>query len=47
MFHALALVKIKNGGAKQFLKSFFEIAFIDSYFAAQFLNGKRLSNVLK
>jgi hypothetical protein len=34
VFHALALIKIKDGGTEQFLKALFKITFIDSDLAA-------------
>ena len=46
MFHALALVKIKYGGTEQFFKSFFQVTFVDCYFAAKFLDGDRLTDML-
>ena len=39
MFHALALIEVEDGSAVQFLEAFFQIAFIDGYFTAQFLNA--------
>lgn len=47
MFHALALVEIKNGGPKHFLESLFQVTFIDSHFPAEFLDGNRFSDVLQ
>ena len=34
VLHALALVKLKNGGAKQFFKAFLQVALVNGYFAA-------------
>ena len=47
MLHALALVEIKNGSAEKLLKSFFKVAFVNSYFATKFLDGNRLPDVLQ
>ena len=47
MFHTLALVEIKNGSAEKLLKSFFKVAFVNSYFATKFLDGNRLPDVLQ
>ena len=47
MFHALALIKIKDGGSEKFFEPFFKITFIDRHFAAEFLDGQRLSDMLQ
>ena len=47
MFHALALVKIEDGGAEHFLEALLQVALIDSHLAAQLLNGERLADVLQ
>jgi hypothetical protein len=41
------LVKIKNGGAEHHLESFFEIAFIDGRFPAQFPYGDGIADMRK
>lgn len=40
MFHSLALVKIEDGRPEHFFKSFLQVAFVDSYFAAEFPDGQ-------
>src|SRR5688500_20170705 len=47
MLHALALVEIKYSSAEKFLKSFFQVTLVDGYFAAQLLNGDRLTDMLQ
>lgn len=47
MLHSLALVKIKDGGAKHFLEPFFQITFVDGHFPAQFLDGDGFANMLQ
>lgn len=47
MFHALALVKIKDGGAKHFFETFFEVTFIDGHFATEFLDGDGLTDMFE
>ena len=39
VFHTLALVKIKDGGAKKLLKPFFKVTFVDGNLAAKRFNG--------
>jgi len=46
VFHALALVEVEDRSTKQFLESFFKIAFIDRYFAAEFLDRDRFADML-
>ena len=47
MFHALVLVKIKNGGTEHHLEAFFEIAFVDGRFSAQLLYGDGIADMGK
>ena len=46
MLHALTLIKVEDGSAKQFLEAFLQIAFIDSNLTAKFLDSDRLTNML-
>ena len=46
MFHSLTLVKIKYRSTKHLLKAFFEITFIDRYFAAKRFDCYRLANMI-
>ncbi len=46
MFHALVLVEVENGSAEYFLEAFFEVAFINGHFAAEFLDGNRIAYML-
>ena len=46
MFHALVLVKIKNGSTEHFFKPFLQVALIDRHLSAQFFNGDRVTNML-
>ena len=46
MFHTLALVELKDGGAEQLLEAFFQVAFVDGHPAAQVLYGDGLANLL-
>jgi len=47
MFHPLALVEIKNGGAEEFFKSLFEVTLVDGHFAAEFADGKGFADMLQ
>ena len=47
MLHALALVEVEYGGAKQLFEPFLKVTFIDGHFTAQFLNGDGLTNMLE
>ena len=47
MFHALALVEIKDGRPEHFFKSFFQVTFVDGDFAAEFLDGQGFADMLE
>ena len=47
MLHALLLVEVEYGGAEDFFETFFEVAFVDGYFAAELLDSDRVTDVLK
>src|SRR6516162_470298 len=47
MLHPLALVEIEYSRTKHFLESLLKVALIDSRFPAEFLNRKRLPDVLE
>ncbi len=46
MLHALALVKIKDGGAEDLFEPFFQVTFVDGHFTAQRLDGDGLADML-
>ena len=47
VFHTLLLVKIKNSSAKNFFEPLFYITLIHGHFAAQFLDGNGVANMLQ
>ena len=46
MLHALALVKIKDGSAEHFFKSFFQVALVHGNFSAKLFDGDRFTDML-
>ena len=47
VFHSLLLIKIKYSGAKNFLESFLQIAFVHRNFTAEFLDGNWITNMMQ
>ena len=47
MFHALALIEVKNGGPKELFKSLFQVTFVDGDLAAEFADGEGFANMLQ
>ena len=47
VFHALALVKIENGGAENLLEPFFKVTFIDGNLAAERFDGDGFADMFQ